>query len=93
MKGIRIEDDEIAIKNKTMLIDDNRMDIVERVIDSNKGEWKEIPLMGVGIMNMIGSNESDNSLNVYIKEDLERNMIETKNIEIEKGKIDISLEE
>lgn len=34
-------DRDIKISNGTIVLGDNTMDMIENIIDSNKGEWKE----------------------------------------------------
>lgn len=92
MKGILLENDEIAVKNGKMIIGDNAMDIIERVIDSNVGEWKEDATMGVGIANMLNGEQRDDIVRVKIMDNVEKNNINYETIEIQGGEITVTLE-
>lgn len=92
MVGILLDEDrDIKISNGTIVLGDNTMDMIENIIDSNKGEWKENVFLGVGIKKMIAQSGNDRSIANEIVENLKRGGIDYTSVSVKNGKIDIEI--
>lgn len=92
MTGILLDEDkDIKISNGTIVLGDNTMDMIENIIDSNKGEWKENVFLGVGIKKMIAQSGNDRSIANEIVENLKRGGIDYISVRVKNGKIDIEI--
>lgn len=57
MKGILIDSNrDPIITNGSMLIGDTDNQIVECVLATSRGEWKEVPLIGANAIGMLGGD-------------------------------------
>lgn len=57
MKGILIDSNrDPIISNGSMIVGDADNQIVESVLVSTRGEWKEFPLIGADAIGMLGGN-------------------------------------
>lgn len=59
MLGIQIDDTgDIAVKNGTIAIDNNSLQCVEQILKSNRGEYKEFPLVGGECVKLLHGSSS-----------------------------------
>lgn len=92
MTGILLDEDkDIKISKGTIVLGDNTMDMIENIIDSNKGEWKDNIYLGVGIKKMIAQSSDDKSIGNEVVENLRRGKIEYTSVRVKNGKIDIEI--
>lgn len=93
MKGIRlIQDDsgavDIEFDGGTMATGETQFQEEYLVLASQKGEWKEHPLVGVGVADMVG----DEDLRYWkreIMENLARVGIKIKGVSLNNGQLEI----
>ena len=93
MKGIRlIQDDsgavDIELDGGTMATGETQFQEEYLVLASQKGEWKEHPLVGVGVADMVG----DEDLRYWtreIMENLARVGIKIKGVSLNNGQLEI----
>jgi hypothetical protein len=91
MEGIRFEMGDIKLQDGQIAIGEVSLDIVERLLESNAGEWKMSPESGIGARKMIGAPTND-SLRVSVIENLKRQGIEYKEVRCsQEGEIQISI--
>jgi hypothetical protein len=94
MNGIRVENGEIVTCGATMLIEDVREDIVQRLLEANKGEFKMSPQSGVGLQRMNAApQEMSQTIKMDLAENMKRNLIAWKSMTMIDGTIDIVLSE
>lgn len=92
MIGLVFEDNDLKIKDGYLVLGDNRLGMIEAIVDSNKGEWKENAYLGVGIMRMIGKSvNGDDEIRNEVIENLKRADIDYKNITVEDSNIEITI--
>lgn len=91
MRGILLEGTDIQVKDGYMVLGDNTMDMIENIVDSNRGEWKNDVYLGVGIKNMVAANKSDVSISREVVENLKRGGIEYKKVRVNNGEIEIEI--
>lgn len=92
MVGILLDEDrDIKVIGGCLVIGDNTLDMIENIIDSNKGEWKENVFLGVGIKKMIAQSGNDRSIANEIVENLKRGGIDYTSVSVKNGKIDIEI--
>ena len=60
MPGIQIDGNtgDIAVKNGTIAIEDNTLQCVEEILKSNRGEYKEFPLVGGECVKLLHGSSS-----------------------------------
>lgn len=93
MKGIRLIQNEagtvdIELGDNTMAIGETRYQEEYLVLATQRGEWKEHPLIGVGLADMVG----DEDLRYWkraITENLARVGIKIKGVGIRNGQLEI----
>ncbi|MDY6381389.1 MAG: hypothetical protein SPK52_02175 [Synergistales bacterium] len=92
MAGILLDEDrDIKVISGCLVIGDNTLDMIENIIDSNKGEWKDNIYLGVGIKKMIAQSSDDKSIGNEVVENLRRGKIEYTSVSVKNGKIDIEI--
>lgn len=91
MKAILLKECDIYIDNGEIRMGDNRMDMIENIIDSNNGEWKENRYLGVGIKRMIAMSGKQNEIRQRIMENMNREEIEVKDVEVVNEEINIEI--
>lgn len=64
--NILIQDNNFIYENGSMKIGFSDFQLFETIIYSKKGEFKETPLLGVGIEDYLNSNVSDQEINTII---------------------------
>lgn len=92
MQDIRCTDD-LLVENGDFMVGEASEDIIERLAYANVGEFKMAPQSGFGLANMINAPGGTDSLMVPIMEDLKRNGVDYKKIEIDSNGINITLNE
>lgn len=94
MKGLLIENEDLAVENGDFKLGDVRLDIVERIARANIGEFKMSPMSGCGLVKVLGGNTtSANGFKVAMIEDLGRNGIEFSSLEVSDKGFEIKLKE
>ena len=91
MRGILFENNDIKVAGGTLVLGDNTMDVIENIIDSNKGEWKSNKFLGVGIRNMIAQSDDGLTIRNNIVENLKREEILYTDIRVSGEQINIQL--
>lgn len=91
MQDIRCTDD-LLVENGDLVVGEASEDIIERLAYANVGEFKMAPKSGFGLTKMINAPGGTDALMVPIMEDLKRNGVDYKKIEIDNG-INITLNE
>ncbi len=92
MQDIRCTDD-LLVENGDFMVGEASEDIIERLAYANVGEFKMAPQSGFGLVNMINAPGGTDALMVPIMEDLKRNGVDYKKIEIDSNGINITLNE
>lgn len=92
MQDIRCTDD-LLVENGDFVIGEASEDIIERLAYANVGELKMAPQSGFGLSRMRNAPGSSDSLMAPIMEDLKRNGVDYKKIEIDSNGINITLNE
>lgn len=64
--NILIQDNNFIYENGSMKIGFSDFQLFETIIYSKKGEFKETPLLGVGIEDYLNSNVSEQEINTII---------------------------
>lgn len=89
MKGILTDESgDIIIASGTVAIGEADVQIVDCVLRSSRGEWKEMPLLGANISAMLGGNLDDMWASDTRKQ-LEACGVKTEKISIDKDTITI----
>ncbi len=91
MVGILLEDLDLAVSDGHIALGDNRMDVIENIIDSNEGEWKANKFLGVGIKKMIAQSGGGSEIRQKVVENLNRENIKVENIQVDNENIDIEI--
>lgn len=92
MQDIRCTDD-LLVENGDLVVGEASEDIIERLAYANKGEFKMSPQSGFGLSRMRNAPGGNDSLMTPIMEDLKRNGVDYKKIEIDSNGINITLNE
>lgn len=92
MQDIRCGAD-LVVENGDFLTGEASEDIIERLAYAGVGEFKMAPLSGFGLSRMIGAPEGSDGLMTSIMEDLKRNGVNYKKIDINGNGINITLNE
>jgi len=91
MKGILLTDDnELQVLNGTLILGDIRAQAAQHIITANAGDYKEKPLIGVGITKMLNGG-SDPSLINRIKTQLKSAKINIEKLQINNNIVEIDL--
>ena len=92
MIGILLnENNDLSVKNGTIEVGDIKAQVVELVISANKGEFKEVPLIGGEINKKIGEN-TDLFWRDRVKKDCKAMGVELKNVTITGSEIEIEIQ-
>jgi len=91
MNGIMIESEtgELAIKNGTLQIGNTDEQNIEMVLLSNKGEFKEHPILGAGLVNYKNSIDRELEITRQIKIQLGLLGYNHKKVSMENGVLTI----
>lgn len=92
MKDLIIDNGDLKVKGNDLQVGEATLQVVENIVDSNKGEWKENKYLGVGIKNYLAANENIDDLRAEVIENMKRIGVEYKSVEIEDGEIVIKVE-
>ncbi|MDR1848120.1 MAG: hypothetical protein LBR17_08430 [Bacteroidales bacterium] len=84
---------DLLIENGEIATGDCTADMVERIVVASKGEIKTAPLSGCGIYSIVGGPANAyNSFKVRLIEDLKRNNISYKSINVDINGVKVELE-
>ncbi len=90
MKDLLLTDDnDIAIVNGDFVVGDSDNQHQKLILSTNKGDWKEFPVLGVGIEDILSDDEYISVL-IETKKQLQYDGMKVKNVKFESdGKITI----
>ena len=91
MKAIRLDKDfDLQVKHGTLLLADTQEQNAALIVNTEKGEWKEHPLMGAGLARLIKTIGSQREIIRHVTVALEASGI-TAAVTINNGKLQIDL--
>ena len=82
---LRDENNDLLIENGDFVIGESDQQHVLDILDSQKGEWKEFPLIGFGAINYIKTNVSEDEFKRDLKIQLSYDDYENSNIDLRQG--------
>ena len=58
MKGIQLDNNtgDLLVKNGSLVIDDNRSQVIEHIVRAHPGEFKETPTLGAYVKRLLGGS-------------------------------------
>ena len=88
MKGIIIDDDtkDLLVRRGSLVIDDNRADIAERLLIMWRGEYKERPTFGGEVKKMI-AGELSPFWNGDVRSQLAMCLVPVRSLELQNGTV------
>ncbi|MBU7577074.1 MAG: hypothetical protein KAF40_03340 [Flavihumibacter sp.] len=89
MEDILLDEDfDLLIQNGDLVIGPSSEQHQQLLLLSNKGDWRQFPMVGVGIREYL-KDEDENSMVGEIKEQFEMDGMQVKDIRIANGQIGI----
>lgn len=94
MNGIQLDNEtkDLCVKNKALQVGETNEQRQYLILQTQPGEWKEFPTLGVGIENY--TNETDYSALKYsIRENLKADGLKVTKLEITDNKLTLEAED
>lgn len=93
MQGIMINKEtfELELSNKQLSIGTTNEQNVQLILLTNKGEWKEHPVLGAGLLSYLHSNASDMQIQRQIRLQLSLDNIKPKTLKVNNKILTIEL--
>lgn len=93
MQGIMINKEtfELELSNKQLSIGTTDEQNVQLILLTNKGEWKEHPVLGAGLLSFLHSNASDMQIQRQIRLQLSLDNIKPKTLQVNNKILTIEL--
>lgn len=93
MQGIMINKEtfELELSNKQLSIGTTDEQNVQLILLTNKGEWKEHPVLGAGLLSYLHSNASDMQIQRQIRLQLSLDNIKPKTLQVNNKILTIEL--
>lgn len=89
MEDIQLTDSlELHIKNGDLVVDDNLKQAQQLLLGTNKGEWKQNPKAGVGIVNYLETS-SVGELSREIREQFTRDGMQVSSVKVAGSQINV----
>ncbi len=89
MKDIQLTDElELRVQNGDLVVDDNLKQAQQLLLGTNKGEWKQHPKAGVGIVNFL-ETASAGELSREIREQFTRDGMKVSSVNIKGENINV----
>lgn len=89
MKDIKISNGDIEFVNGDFAIIDSDLQHQQLIIQSSKGEWKESPEVGVGIIDYLADDRPE-ALLIEIKKQLQYDGVKVSNVKfLENGNLQV----
>lgn len=86
MKDVLLNDsNDLQIENGDFVVGNSDKQNVKLIVDSFKGEFKEFPLIGFGVLNYIKTNISEMKFKRDLKIQLEKDNYKNPNIDLSNG--------
>ncbi|MEZ5017336.1 MAG: hypothetical protein R2800_09815 [Flavipsychrobacter sp.] len=61
-KDLELKDGTLTVRNGDFVVSDSELVHIEHILKSSKGDWKNAPLLGVGISRWVNGNNQGLSL-------------------------------
>lgn len=93
MQGILLNKEtfELELSNKQLSIGTTDEQNVQLILLTNKGEWKEHPVLGAGLLSFLHSNASDMQIQRQIRLQLSLDNIKPKTLQVNNKILTIEL--
>lgn len=93
MQGILLNKEtfELELSNKQLSIGTTNEQNVQLILLTNKGEWKEHPVLGAGLLSFLHSNASDMQIQRQIRLQLSLDNIKPKTLQVNNKILTIEL--
>ncbi len=86
------KDGDIRIENSDLIIGDTFNQEVNLILNSSKGEWKNEPLVGANLKELLKTKQNNDKAAQYIRIALEQDKKRLKNISFEENQFFIDVE-